>query len=145
MFGADAQQFNPYRFLHNKSLAKSLSFRPFGGGKTYCPGRYLAEREILTFVALAIYRFDIALTKEVSKRKGGGKEAPSQDFPSLNTKKFCLGLMEPVKGNDLLVNVQKSSFWLLIGAFPRTQNLYLMGDKLPHISSIVHGTSQFYW
>ncbi|MCJ1343208.1 hypothetical protein MMC31_001400, partial [Peltigera leucophlebia] len=52
IFGVDAGTFNPERFLRNKELNRGASFRPFGGGKTYCPGRFLAYREILVFTAL---------------------------------------------------------------------------------------------
>ena len=37
VFGADAESFNPCRFLKNPGLAKNSSFRPFGGGLSYCP------------------------------------------------------------------------------------------------------------
>ena len=66
VFGEDLESFDPDCFLNIPGLSKSHSFRPFGGGKTYCSGRFLAEREVLTFVALAISRFDI----DVVNRKG---------------------------------------------------------------------------
>lgn len=49
VFGENASKFDAERFLRNKSLSKSMSFRPFGGGSTYCPGRYVARREVLVF------------------------------------------------------------------------------------------------
>lgn len=64
IFGTNADQFDADRFLHDPDLSKNPSFRPFGGGKTYYPGRYLAAREILTFVALALHRFDIETIPE---------------------------------------------------------------------------------
>jgi len=105
VFGTNAQQFHPDRFLQNKNLAKNPSFRPFGGGKTYCPGRYLAEREILTFVALAIHRFEI----DFAKGRGKREEGLLPEFPRLNTEKFCLGIMEPIKGDDLILDVKNRS------------------------------------
>ena len=93
IFGRNAEQFDPDRFLHDKDLSKNPSFRPFGGGRTYCPGRYLAEREILTFIALAVARFDI----EVFDERG---------FPRMDKEKFCLGIMEPVKGDDMVLTIK---------------------------------------
>jgi cytochrome P450 len=77
VFGSNADEFDPERFLRNKDLSKSSSFRPFGGGSTYCPGRYVARREVLVFIALAVCRFDdISLA---------GGEQPV--FPRLDKKK----------------------------------------------------------
>lgn len=105
-FGQNADQFDPDRFLHNPSLSKSPSFRPFGGGKTYCPGRYLAEREILTFVALALHRFEICFASD--RREGITKAASSwPKFPRIDKQKFCLGIMEPIKGDDLIVMIKQ--------------------------------------
>ena len=106
VFGANPERFDPERFLQNKSLAKNSNFRPFGGEKTYCPGRHLAE-EILTFVALAIHRFDIDVVKKESRGTvpSHGKIAPG--FPRLDTRKFCLGIMAPLEGNDLVLEVRR--------------------------------------
>ncbi len=68
VFGENADTFDPDRFLLNKDLAKSPSFRPFGGGTTYCAGRYVARREVLTFVGLAIHRYDIAMVADQQTR-----------------------------------------------------------------------------
>ncbi|PQE20890.1 cytochrome P450 protein [Rutstroemia sp. NJR-2017a BBW] len=57
VFGKNAAEFDPTRFLNNPSLSKSTSYRPFGTGLTYCPGIFLARREISCFW----YRFCIAL------------------------------------------------------------------------------------
>lgn len=108
MFGKNADQFDPHRFLQNPSLSKNPGFRPFGGGRTFCPGRYLAAREILTFVALAIHRFEIYVTPggREGATKGGGSR-PS--FPRIDKQKFCLGIMEPIKGDDMIVTVKQRS------------------------------------
>lgn len=107
VFGADSERFDPERFLQNKSLAKNPSFRPFGGGKTYCPGRHLAEKKILTFVALTIHRFDIDVVKKESRGTvpSHGKIAPG--FPRLDTRKFCLGIIAPLEGDDLVLEVRR--------------------------------------
>ena len=94
VFGHDADEFNPRRFLENKSLVKSASYRPFGGGTTHCPGRFLAQAEILTFVALVLVRFDIECDRNTQ-------------FPRLETRKPCLGIMGPAKGEDVIVRIRR--------------------------------------
>lgn len=97
VFGPDAARFNPERFLKNPSLAKNLSFRPFGSGTTHCPGRFLAQKEVLTFIAVALGRFDVHKSIEGSRR---------YFFPRLELKKPCLGIMAPIKGDDVEVLVR---------------------------------------
>ncbi|KAL8935171.1 MAG: hypothetical protein Q9216_005557 [Gyalolechia sp. 2 TL-2023] len=96
VFGTDSRQFNPARFLDN-TLKKSPSYRPFGGGTTYCPGRFLAKREVLTFVALALNRFDLAVT-------GSGQQG--SQFPRLETRKPSLGVLAPIAGDDITIYVR---------------------------------------
>lgn len=96
IFGADVHSFDPERFRRDPGLSKSPSFRPFGGGSTYCPGRHVARREVLVFIALAISRFDISLDP--------GWNA---NFPQLDTKKPSLGMMMPVKGNDVRIRISR--------------------------------------
>lgn len=55
VWGHSALEFNPVKFLKNKSLGRHPSFRPFGGGSTYCPGRVLAKEEVFSFVAILLY------------------------------------------------------------------------------------------
>ena len=105
IFGENAEHFDPERFLRDPSLSKNPNFRPFGGGKTYCPGRYLAEREILTFVALAIHRFDIRIATGTPAH-ACKTEVALPDFPRIDKKKFCLGIMEPVKGDDMIIDIR---------------------------------------
>jgi cytochrome P450 len=61
-FGGDSHEFNAYRWLQNPNLVRSKGYLPFGGGHTYCPGRYFAQREIFMFIALTLRRFDIRVT-----------------------------------------------------------------------------------
>ena len=96
VFGSDVNRFDPARFLKDQKLQKNSSFRPFGGGTTYCPGRYLAQREVLVFIALSMFRFEsLNLAAE-------GQQA----FPVLDTKKPCLGIMTPVAGQDVEVVIR---------------------------------------
>ncbi|KAL9102989.1 MAG: hypothetical protein Q9187_009061, partial [Circinaria calcarea] len=72
VWGENADEFDPERFLRNKNLAKSPSYRPFGGGQYLCPGRFLARRVVFTFVALALSRFELALDIGVVAGTEGG-------------------------------------------------------------------------
>ncbi|KAF2202265.1 cytochrome P450 [Delitschia confertaspora ATCC 74209] len=93
VFGHDAEVFRPARFLENKDLVKSPSFRPFGGGMTYCPGRFLAKKEVLLFVTLVLVKFDV----RKRDRQGG--------IPRLEEKRPCLGVLSAREGDDLLISV----------------------------------------
>lgn len=95
-FGGNTHEFDPERFLRDPSLSKSPSFRPFGGGSTYCPGRHVARREVLVFIAFAMSRFELRLDLE-----------NDAVFPKLDTKKPSLGMMMPVAGQDVRVRVSK--------------------------------------
>lgn len=103
VFGANARSFDPDRFLNNKDLSKSPSYRPFGGGTTHCPGRFLARREILTFVALVLDRFDMELATMGGGGRGNGEK--ENGFPRIEDEKPCLGVMGPANGSDLALLV----------------------------------------
>ncbi|KAF2478396.1 cytochrome P450 [Lindgomyces ingoldianus] len=94
VFGTDVHSFRPERFLDNPGLAKDPSFRPFGGGLTYCPGRFLAQNEICTVVAILVAKFIWELRD------------PSAAFPEMDERKPGLGIMFPAEDADVLVNVR---------------------------------------
>ena len=60
----------------------------------------------MTFVALVIYRFNVQLSKAAA-RSGDGSNG--QDFPSLEIWKPCLGIMGPVLGHDVLIDVSPAT------------------------------------
>jgi hypothetical protein len=68
LFGHDAADFNPQRFIRNKTLSRSKGYSPFGGCHTYCPGRLFAQREIYLFVAETLRHYHL----ELAPREGGG-------------------------------------------------------------------------
>ena len=93
-FGSDAHQFNPQRFLDSPNLHRSASFRPFGGGKTLCPGRHLAKFMVLSFVALVFQRYDVTLARP-------------QSFPRSEECKPAIGIIGG--SDDVLLKLKKRS------------------------------------
>lgn len=90
-------RFDPDRFCRDKTLGRCSSYRPFGGGSTYCPGRFIARQEVIVFVAYVLKRFDVELLEP-------GKTL-STGFPRVEEMKPCLGVMGPVEGDDLKVTI----------------------------------------
>lgn len=97
VFGPDADSFDARRFMENKSLERSTSWRPFGGAKTHCPGRFLARREVYMFLAIALFRFDLKLVPRPGERMAR--------FPRADTSVPAGGLLPPVKGDDAFVGI----------------------------------------
>lgn len=62
-FGRDSSTFSPKRFSENPCLQRHINFKPFGCGATFCPGRFLAQHMVLIFTAMALYRFDMKISK----------------------------------------------------------------------------------
>jgi hypothetical protein len=60
IWGSDVNEFDPRRFMKSGQSQHPAAFRPFGGGSTMCPGRYLAVTEILGFVSAFIIGFDMS-------------------------------------------------------------------------------------
>jgi cytochrome P450 len=81
VFGPTSGHFQPDRFVNeeNKDLTKSTSFRPFGGGISHCPGRYLAQQEIKIVVALLLKNWDIEV-ESGSALPGMETESPTTDI-----------------------------------------------------------------
>ena len=100
VFGTDANQFDSERFLRRKGLHASPSYRPFGGGSTYCPGRFIARQEVVAFVACVLERFEMEVLREEN-------DGIANKFPRLEEMKPCLGVMGPVQGGDLFVRIQR--------------------------------------
>lgn len=99
-FGGNAGQFDAERFFKEPSLNKSLNYKPFAAGVTYCPGRFLAKREVLVFVATLLHRFDIEVSNWGSEKEG--RRPPEIDHVSPN-----LGVMSPVKGTELYIRLKR--------------------------------------
>lgn len=96
-----ARKFDALRFMRNKSLTRHSSFRPFGGGGTYCPGRVLAKEEVYGFVAILLHQYEMRIAS------GQGKKGENPPFPLLDDTTPGLGITGPVKCMDIIVNMKK--------------------------------------
>ena len=93
IFGNDVTEWVPQRFMRNEKLMHSSSYRPFGGGLSYCPGRLIARQEVAVFVAVMLKKFDVEVV-------GDGK------LPKLDGRKPSTGMMSPKVGEDVLVRLR---------------------------------------
>lgn len=96
VWGPTVNQFDPDRFNKKKTLSRNPSYRPFGGGATYCPGRLLAREQVLGFIAIFFHRFHVGLACTP------GHNPP---FPQMNNKTPSLGIQGPIKGDDVIISV----------------------------------------
>jgi cytochrome P450 len=98
-WGSDASYFNPERYLKDASLDKTSNgnFRPFGGGVTYCPGRFLAKQETAITLALMLDRYEMDLV--------GG----AASFPLRDAKKPTLGVIDPADSHMVKIKIQRRS------------------------------------
>ena len=102
IFGRNIHEFDASRFLKKPELSRSPSFKPFGGGRTYCPGRVFAMQEIFSFIAFLFHRWDIQLAPAI-----GDNSLPCQQpkFPAADDSTITLGIVRPLPGHDVWVNL----------------------------------------
>lgn len=91
IFGSEASSFDSGRFLAKKNLHHTRGYHPFGGGNTYCPGRFFARSEIYIFIATALNRLDLQL-------------APGERLPNVDLEIPSSSAMPATK--DLLVTIK---------------------------------------
>lgn len=97
IFGHDITAWRPQRWLDTEAgrkLSSSPSWRPFGGGKTKCSGRFLAKYFVTAFVATLLRRFDIKMV--------GDPPMPQPDVG-----RPVLGIISVKEGQDYLVSITK--------------------------------------
>lgn len=102
VFGEKPHEFRPKRWMTREkadddgsgagNLARSPSWRPFGGGKTMCSGRFLARFSVTTLVATLLRRFDLALVG-------------NPPFPKADEGRPVLGTMSIKEGCDFKVKI----------------------------------------
>ncbi|KAL8924172.1 MAG: hypothetical protein Q9172_002794 [Xanthocarpia lactea] len=95
IYGPDPSVFDPNRFIRDKTLLRSIHYRPFGSGILLCPGRFIARQTVKVFIALVLHRFEIGLDGE-------------QAFPAKEETKPATGLMSPAQGQDILMRIRVS-------------------------------------
>ncbi|MCJ1267976.1 hypothetical protein MMC22_007862 [Lobaria immixta] len=95
VWGASAAEFDPDRFLRDKSLTRNPSFRPFGGGVNLCPGQYLAKKVVVAFVALTLSRFEVSLDQQRLVQA-----FPREDFGTPS-----IGTMSPMNEDRLILRL----------------------------------------
>lgn len=90
-WGPNASEFNPQRFLKgdNTHVHPSAN-RTFGGGNTLCPGRHLAQHEVMAIVASILLRFDLS-------------GAPGMEVLPPRDERNMLTVMKPVR--DVKLNL----------------------------------------
>ncbi|ORY67113.1 benzoate 4-monooxygenase cytochrome P450 [Pseudomassariella vexata] len=59
IWGSDARQFNPNRWLGNDSIVLEKFLMPFGAGYAACPGQNLAKIELSKITAMLVRDYDI--------------------------------------------------------------------------------------
>ena len=101
-FGPNVDRFDANRFYGN-NLDQSPYFRPFAGGSTYCHGRYLAKRLSLVFVATLLERFEV----EIVGKEGEAVEKQGLSAPEIDQVGPHLGIMRPVKGQEVYVRLSE--------------------------------------
>lgn len=107
-FGHNTNDFYPTRFFEDPNLLNHPSYRPFGGGKTYCPGRFIAKREVFAFVAFTLNRFELELaTTPPSPCDGKDTAFSRQTFPSMDVSTPNTGILAPSKGCDVYISLKK--------------------------------------
>lgn len=106
-WGENSHLFDPERFLKDKTLGNHPSFRPFGGGVSYCPGRFLVRQQVFGFVVTFFHRYDIDLPHLPIPGKGKGCKA--QTFPKLDETKPSTGTTACMENMDVIINVRKSA------------------------------------
>lgn len=106
IWGSRSEEFCPERFIVDKNLKNNAAFRPFGGGVSLCPGRFLARQQIFGLIATFVQRFDIEKPDIYVN-----DTLNSQEFPSLDDTKPSTGTNGCIETDDVIINVRKSPMY----------------------------------
>ena len=93
VYGKDADEFRATRYVEDKSLLRSPSWRAFGCGVTACPGQLIANQTAISFVAMLVQRYDIRL-------------ASPQRMLRLEEGNPVLGIIGSKDGEELLIKLK---------------------------------------
>lgn len=101
LWGPDANEFNPRRFVRSSGQEKTsvkapaAAFRAFGGGSTLCPGRHFATNEVLAVVTMFVMRYDMVPV------------SGEWTLPTVEKTNVAAVVMEPDTDVDVLVSQRK--------------------------------------
>ncbi|KAF9887621.1 hypothetical protein FE257_009714 [Aspergillus nanangensis] len=93
-WGSSPETLQPERFLHDKTLKTKVAYRPWGGGKHVCPGRFLVKKAVFAFVALLLGQYDI-------------EPVEGQVFPHADLKKPTSGVAAIANGKNFMVSLRR--------------------------------------
>ncbi|EED13974.1 cytochrome P450, putative [Talaromyces stipitatus ATCC 10500] len=102
-FGPDSYTFDCYRFFRNKSLVRKVEFRGFGGGTTLCSGRTVGRHQVLAFLAILLWRYDLEVVRPDQEALGVRGKA----FPRLDEAKPSLGPGRTMDGDDQILKMTR--------------------------------------
>ncbi|KAL3475751.1 putative cytochrome P450 [Aspergillus californicus] len=94
-WGPSPETLQPDRFLRDKSLKTKVAYRPWGGGKHVCPGRFLAKKAVFVFVALLLGQYEVDMDT-----------VGEQSFPRADLAKAS-GVATIADGEDLIVSLRR--------------------------------------
>ena len=94
VFGTGSDQCDPDRFFRNNELPRHPSYKPFGGGVTMCPGRFVARQETSVFIAMLLHLFEPKLP------------AGNYEFPGFELETPTTGIVSPRSGDDVIVTLK---------------------------------------
>jgi cytochrome P450 len=103
VWGKDAAEYNPDRFIPTQTKLQRSAYMPFGGGKHLCPGRNFAFAEIMGFVAALVVGFDGLPAEGENAPWKLPREAPSTIFG---------GVLKPENGGEGFgVQIRRAKGW----------------------------------
>ncbi|KAL4862857.1 hypothetical protein BDV12DRAFT_190125 [Aspergillus spectabilis] len=94
-WGPTPELLQPDRFLRDKALKTKVAYRPWGGGKHVCPGRFLAKKAVFVFVALLLGQYEISMDN-----------VGEQPFPRADLAKAS-GVASIADGEDVMISLRR--------------------------------------
>ncbi|KAL4976055.1 cytochrome P450 [Aspergillus desertorum] len=96
-WGPAPQTLQAERFIADSGLKSSIAYRPWGAGKTICPGRFLARSAVFTFVACLFLGVDVGLLET----------GTASAFPMADMSRPSPGIANIADGQDVLLRVRR--------------------------------------
>lgn len=76
IWGSTPGHLDAERFVQNPKLGKNSSYKPWGGGHSLCPGRFLARRIGNAYMAILLNSYDIAIESNGFPQGDGTRPSP---------------------------------------------------------------------